>query len=74
MRLVLTRTAQRDLAKITPKLRRALIERVEAIAEQPFAATATSSGLRGSGTRSGHAKATGEPSIGPTARRERCGC
>jgi mRNA interferase RelE/StbE len=37
MRLVLTRTAQRGLARISPKLRIALIERLEAIAEQPFA-------------------------------------
>ena len=38
MRLVLTRTAQRGLGKMAPKMRRALVERLEAIAEQPFAA------------------------------------
>jgi mRNA interferase RelE/StbE len=38
MRLVLTRAAQRGLGKTSPKLRVALIERLEAIAEQPFAA------------------------------------
>jgi mRNA interferase RelE/StbE len=37
MRLVLTRAAQRELGRISPKLRAALIERLEAIAEQPFA-------------------------------------
>jgi mRNA-degrading endonuclease RelE of RelBE toxin-antitoxin system len=37
MRLVLTRAAQRGLAKVSPKLRAALIERLEAIAERPFA-------------------------------------
>jgi mRNA-degrading endonuclease RelE of RelBE toxin-antitoxin system len=37
MRLVLTRAAQRGLGRISPKLRAALIERLEAIAEQPFA-------------------------------------
>jgi mRNA-degrading endonuclease RelE of RelBE toxin-antitoxin system len=37
MRLVLTRAAQRGLGKISPKMRAALIERLEAIAEQPFA-------------------------------------
>jgi DNA-binding XRE family transcriptional regulator len=37
MRLVLTRAAQRGLGSISPKLRAALIERLEAIAEQPFA-------------------------------------
>ena len=37
MRLVLTRAAQRGLARISPKLRAALIERLEAIAERPFA-------------------------------------
>jgi len=37
MRLVLTRAAQRRLGKIGPKMRAALIERLEAIAEQPFA-------------------------------------
>lgn len=37
MRLVLTRAAQRGLSKISPKMRSALIERLEAIAERPFA-------------------------------------
>jgi mRNA interferase RelE/StbE len=37
MRLVLTRAAQRGLGRISPKLRAALIERLEVIAEQPFA-------------------------------------
>jgi mRNA-degrading endonuclease RelE of RelBE toxin-antitoxin system len=37
MKLVLTRATQRRLAKISPKMRAALIERLEAIAEQPFA-------------------------------------
>ena len=36
MRLVLTRTAQRGLGRIGPKVRAALIARLEAIAEQPF--------------------------------------
>jgi mRNA interferase RelE/StbE len=38
MRLVLTRTAQRGLRKISPKMRAALIARLEAIAERPFSA------------------------------------
>jgi mRNA interferase RelE/StbE len=38
MRLVLTRAAQRGLRKLSPKLRVTLIERLEAIAEQPFSA------------------------------------
>ena len=38
MRLVLTRAAQRGLSKIAPRMRRALVERLVAIAEQPFAA------------------------------------
>jgi mRNA interferase RelE/StbE len=38
MRLVLTRAAQRGLRKISPKRRAALIGRLQAIAEQPFAA------------------------------------
>ena len=37
MRLVLTRAAQRRLRKVSPKMRAALIERLEAMAEQPFA-------------------------------------
>jgi mRNA-degrading endonuclease RelE of RelBE toxin-antitoxin system len=37
MKLVLTRAAQRRLAEMGPKRRAALIERLEAIAEQPFA-------------------------------------
>jgi mRNA-degrading endonuclease RelE of RelBE toxin-antitoxin system len=37
MKLVLTRAAQRRLGHMSPKLRRALIERLEAIAEEPFA-------------------------------------
>jgi mRNA-degrading endonuclease RelE of RelBE toxin-antitoxin system len=37
MRLVLTRAAQRRLGRISPKLRAALIERLQAIAAQPFA-------------------------------------
>jgi mRNA-degrading endonuclease RelE of RelBE toxin-antitoxin system len=37
MRLVLTCAAQRGLRKVSPKMRAALIERLEAIAEQPFA-------------------------------------
>jgi mRNA-degrading endonuclease RelE of RelBE toxin-antitoxin system len=37
MKLALTRAAQRGLGKIGPKTRAALIERLEAIAEQPFA-------------------------------------
>lgn len=36
MRLVLTRAAQRRLGQLSPKLRAALIERLEAIAAQPF--------------------------------------
>ena len=38
MKLVLTRAAQRRLGELSPKRRRALMERLEAIAEQPFAA------------------------------------
>jgi mRNA-degrading endonuclease RelE of RelBE toxin-antitoxin system len=38
MRLVLTRAAQRGFGKISPKMRAALIERLEEIVEQPFAA------------------------------------
>jgi hypothetical protein len=37
MRLVLTRAAQRGLGKVSPKMRAALIERLAAIAKQPFA-------------------------------------
>jgi mRNA interferase RelE/StbE len=37
MKLVLTRAAQRGLARISQKMRAALVERLEAIAEQPFA-------------------------------------
>jgi mRNA-degrading endonuclease RelE of RelBE toxin-antitoxin system len=37
MKLVLTRAAQRRLKEIGPKRRTALVERLEAIAEQPFA-------------------------------------
>jgi len=37
MKLVLTRAAQRRLAEMGPKSRAALIERRDAIAEQPFA-------------------------------------
>lgn len=37
MKLVLTRAAQRGIGKLTPKMRVALVERLEAIAEQPFA-------------------------------------
>jgi mRNA interferase RelE/StbE len=36
MRLVLIRAAQRGLGRISPKMRAALIERLEAIAEEPF--------------------------------------
>jgi mRNA interferase RelE/StbE len=38
MELVLTRAAQRRLGTLSPKLRAALIKRLEAIAEEPFAA------------------------------------
>jgi mRNA interferase RelE/StbE len=38
MRLVLTRAAQRGLGKMSPKMRAALIEPLEASAERPFAA------------------------------------
>jgi mRNA-degrading endonuclease RelE of RelBE toxin-antitoxin system len=38
MRLVLTRAAQRGFGKISPKMRAALIERLEEIVAQPFAA------------------------------------
>lgn len=37
MRLVLTRTAQRGLGKMSRKMRATLIERLEVIAERPFA-------------------------------------
>jgi mRNA-degrading endonuclease RelE of RelBE toxin-antitoxin system len=37
MKLVLTRGAQRRLGTISPKMRAALIERLEAIADEPFA-------------------------------------
>ena len=37
MKLVLTRAAQRRLGKMSPRMRAALIERLEAIADQPFA-------------------------------------
>jgi mRNA-degrading endonuclease RelE of RelBE toxin-antitoxin system len=37
MRLVLTRAAQRGLSKMSPKMRGALVERLEAVAEHPFA-------------------------------------
>lgn len=37
MRLVLTRAAQRGLRRLSPKMRAALIERLEAIGKQPFA-------------------------------------
>jgi hypothetical protein len=37
MRLVFTRAAQRRLGRMGPKMRAALIWRLEAIAEQPFA-------------------------------------
>jgi mRNA-degrading endonuclease RelE of RelBE toxin-antitoxin system len=47
MRLVLTRAAQRGLGNIAPKMRRALIERLEAIAEQPFAAHRNVERLKG---------------------------
>ena len=38
MELVITRAAQRRLGRMSPKLRAKLVERLEAIAEQPFAA------------------------------------
>jgi mRNA-degrading endonuclease RelE of RelBE toxin-antitoxin system len=37
MGLVLTRAAQRGLGRISPKMRTALVKRLEVIAEQPFA-------------------------------------
>lgn len=37
MKLVLTRAAQRGLRKLSPKMRAALVERLEASAEQLFA-------------------------------------
>lgn len=37
MKLVLTRTAQRRLGQLSPKMRVALVKRLQAIAEQPFA-------------------------------------
>jgi mRNA interferase RelE/StbE len=37
VKLVLTRVAQRRLGTMSPKLRAALIARLEAVAEQPFA-------------------------------------
>jgi mRNA interferase RelE/StbE len=37
MKLVFTRAAQRRLGRMAPKLRAALVGRLEAIAEQPFA-------------------------------------
>jgi mRNA-degrading endonuclease RelE of RelBE toxin-antitoxin system len=37
MRLVLTRAAQRGLSKMSPKMRGALVERLEAVAEHPSA-------------------------------------
>jgi hypothetical protein len=47
MRLVLTRAAQRRLGRIGPKVRAALIERLDAIAEQPFAKHATVERIKG---------------------------
>jgi mRNA interferase RelE/StbE len=38
MELVITRAAQRRLGRMSPKLRAALVERLEAIAKEPFAA------------------------------------
>ena len=49
MRLVLTRAAQRGLGKISPKTRAALIERLEAIAEQPFAKHRNVERIKGEG-------------------------
>jgi mRNA-degrading endonuclease RelE of RelBE toxin-antitoxin system len=37
MKLVLTRTAQRHLGEVSPKRRVALVERLQAVAERPFA-------------------------------------
>jgi mRNA interferase RelE/StbE len=37
MKLVLTRAAQRGLGRMSPEMRMALVERLEAIAGQPFA-------------------------------------
>jgi mRNA interferase RelE/StbE len=47
MKLVLTRAAQRRLGKMSPKMRAALIERLEAIAEQPFAKHANVDRIKG---------------------------
>jgi mRNA-degrading endonuclease RelE of RelBE toxin-antitoxin system len=47
MRLVFTRAAQRRLGKMGPKMRAALIQRLEAIAEQPFAKHANVERIKG---------------------------
>jgi mRNA-degrading endonuclease RelE of RelBE toxin-antitoxin system len=47
MRLVFTRAALRGLGKITPKMRAAFVERLEAIAAQPFAGHRNVERIRG---------------------------
>jgi hypothetical protein len=53
-------------------MRAALIERLEAIAAQPFAKHRNVERIKVGGMPSGCARATGEPSIGSTVRRARC--
>jgi mRNA interferase RelE/StbE len=47
MWLVLTRAAQRGMSRINPEMRAALVERLEAIAEEPFAKHANVERIKG---------------------------
>jgi mRNA interferase RelE/StbE len=47
MKLVLTRAAQRRIGQMSPKLRGALLERLEAIAGEPFAGHANVERIKG---------------------------
>ena len=47
MKLVLTRAAQRGIGRINPKMRVTLLERLEAIAREPFAAHRNVERLKG---------------------------
>ena len=71
-RLVLTRAAQRGLGRISPKLRAALMERLEAIAAQPFARHPNVERIKGERDAFRRRQGDGEPSIGSIAGRARC--
>ena len=47
MKLVLTRAAQRRVGHMSPKMRSALMERLEAIASEPFARQANVERIKG---------------------------